>query len=229
MERAGEMFGKTLKKLFARDYEPFAKELGYETWKEAKGNSFAIFYSEVDAWWFATELSDNQWAVWNNEGQMPHPFTVFSTWKEAISYLRRLFEETGLPEDHWSHEGWKAEPRPLIDKETQIKVLLYGKPYDFACETLGVSDMRRRKYSDVFTVTKDEVYEYTIVHGIPQSEPTGRDFLAEGFHYYEEEGKWYTFFRERGQIHGEKNFEDEELGKRYIVTTLLKLCGTGVY
>lgn len=116
----------------------------------------------------------------------------------------------------------------MIDKETQIKILLYGNPLDFACKTLGVRDMRTRKYSEVFTVSNEEVYEYTSIHGIPHSDSTSRDSLVEGFHYFEEEGKWYTFFRERGYTHDEKCFDDE-LGKKYIVTTLLKLSGTGLY
>lgn len=114
----------------------------------------------------------------------------------------------------------------MIDRETQIKVLLYGNPYKFACETLGVSDMRQRKYSEVFTVSKEEVFEYTTVHGIPQCGLTSRE---EGFHYYEEEGKWYTFFRERGQIFDKKNFVDEKLAKKFIVTTLLKIKMTGLF
>jgi hypothetical protein len=65
-----------------------------------------------------------------------------------------LFEESGLPENHCSHEGWEEELRFLIDKETQIKILLYGNPLHFACETLGVKDMINHKYSKVFTVSK---------------------------------------------------------------------------
>ncbi|SDN77728.1 hypothetical protein SAMN05518871_107187 [Psychrobacillus sp. OK028] len=117
----------------------------------------------------------------------------------------------------------------MVDKETQIKVLLSGKALDFACETLGVKDMRTRKYVEVFTVSPEEVYEYTTIHGIPHSDSTGKNSLAEDFHYYEEEGKWYTFFRERGHIFDEKCFDDDELGKKYIVTTLLQLSGTGLY
>lgn len=40
----------------------------------------------------------------------------------------------------------------MIDRDTQIKVLLYGNPYQFACHTLNVSDMRNHSYEDVFTV-----------------------------------------------------------------------------
>jgi len=102
-----------------------------------------------------------------------------------------------LPENYWSHEGWEEELKVLIDKETQIKILLYVNPLDFACETLGVKDMRTRKYSEVFTVSNEEVYKYTSIHGPPQSDATRKESLVEGFHYFEEEGKWYTFFRER--------------------------------
>lgn len=117
----------------------------------------------------------------------------------------------------------------MVDKETQVQILLYGNALVFASETLGVKDMRTRKYSEVFTVSYEEVYEYISIHGLPQSESTSKDTLVEGFHYFKEEGKWYTFFKERGRISYEKNFDDEELGKRYIVTTLLQLKGTGLY
>jgi len=117
----------------------------------------------------------------------------------------------------------------LVDKETQIKILLSGKALGFACETLGVENMRYHSYSKVFTVSEEEVYEYTEINGIPHSDSTSKHSLAEGFHYFEEEGKWYTFFRERDFIHDEKNFSDHELGKKYIVRTLLQLAGTGLY
>lgn len=117
----------------------------------------------------------------------------------------------------------------MVNKETQIKVLLEGDTYAFACKTLGVVDMMKRQYAEVFTVSKEEVYEYTKIHGIPHRESTGKSAMNEGFHYYKEAGKWHTFFRERGMIYGEKTFEDDELGKRYIVTTLLQLAGTGLY
>lgn len=116
----------------------------------------------------------------------------------------------------------------LVDKETQIKILLYGNALDFACKTLGVKNMRYHKYSNVFTVSEAEVYDYTLIHGIPQSDAT-RSSMAEGFHYFKEEDKWTTFFSERGSIFHEKNFKDDELGKKYIVHTLLQLAGTGLY
>ena len=223
---------RVFRTLFLKKFDQFAKELGYLDWKGVSGNTFNIYHleGEKEAWYYATQLSDTKWAIWKDDvGEPPYPFTVFSTWGEAIRYLRLLFEESRLPENHWSHEGWEEELRFLIDKETQIKILLYGSALDFACETLGVKDMRNHKYSRVFTVSKEEVYEYTSIHGVPQSDSTSRYSLVEGFHYFEEEGKWYTFFLERGHIYDEKNFDDYELGKKYIVTTLLQLSGTGLY
>lgn len=117
----------------------------------------------------------------------------------------------------------------MVDKETQIKVLLYGDPLRFACETLGVTHMLHHNYSDVFTISKEEVYAYTLIHGIPQSESTSKHSFVEGFHYYKEEEKWYTFFRERDYVFDEKTFTDDESGKKYIVHTLLKLTGTGLF
>lgn len=227
------MIRNYFKKLFSRDYGPFETEfalsLGYKTWKEAQGNTYATFFTQADDFWFATELPDGQWAVWKEEGEMPHPITVFFTVNEAIGHLRELFVESALPERHWINEVPNEKLLALVDKETQIKILLYGNALTFACETLGVEDMRTRKYAEVFTVNTDEVYEYVLNHGLPQSESTGNAALVEGFHYYHEEGKWITFFTERGMTFHEKNFDDEELGKRYIVTTLLQLSGTGLY
>ncbi|WP_277587422.1 hypothetical protein [Psychrobacillus antarcticus] len=227
------MVGKYFKKFFSRDYGPFATEfaslLGYPTWKEVQKNSYAIFYTENDDFWFVTELTDGQWAVWKEEGQMPYHFTVFYTWNEAITHLRGLFDESALPERHWINNAPKKKFGDLVDKETQIQTLLYGNALVFACETLGVQDMRTRKYSEVFTVNNEEVYEYISIHGPPQNKSTSKGSQDEGFHYNMEDGKWFTFFRERGQIFDEKSFVDEELGKRYVVKTLLQLSGTGLY
>jgi len=41
--------------------------------------------------------------------------------------------------------------------------------------------------------------------------------------------KWYTCFRERGNIYNDEVFNDYELGQKYIVNTLLKLSGTGLF
>ena len=163
------------------------------------------------------------------KGQMPHPFSVFSTWEKAIKHLRDLFDQSALPEGHWIKEESPKKVRDLVDKETQIQILLYGNALVFACETLGVKDMRTRKYSEVFTVSNEEVYEYISIHGLPLNKSTRKERLVEGFHYYKEEGKWYTLFTERGRTFYEKVFDDEEQGERYIVTTLLQLSGTGLY
>lgn len=89
--------------------------------------------------------------------------------------------------------------------------------------------MLHHNYSEVFTVSKEEVCAYALSHGISQSESTSKHSSAEGFHYYEEDGKWYTFYKERNYVFDEKVFVDDELGKKYIVHTLLKLAGTGLY
>ena len=227
------MMGKILKKLFVRDYglstTEFASLLGYKAWEEAQGNTYAIFFTQADDFWFATELPDGQWAVWKECGETPHCFTVYSTWNKAVGHLRSMFDESALPERHWIKETPQKKLGYLVDKETQIQILLYGNALVFACETLGVKDMRTRKYAEIFTVSVEEVYDYVLDHGLPQNDSTSKDARVEGFHYYQEEGKWITFFVERGQISHEKNFDDEEFGKRYIVTTLLQLSGTGLY
>ncbi|MCT4780578.1 MULTISPECIES: hypothetical protein [Exiguobacterium] len=115
----------------------------------------------------------------------------------------------------------------MVDQDTQIKILLYGNPLQFACETLGVSDMRKNSYADVFTVTEADVFAYTEKHGFPDSPSIDR--LTDGFHYYEEQGVWYIFFRERGKTFDQQQFTDTRTAKAYIVSMLLKLTMTGLY
>lgn len=87
----------------------------------------------------------------------------------------------------------------MSDKEKQIEILLggRGRAYDYACQILGVDNMMYHSYVYVFTVDEAEVYEYILKNGLSESENTSKDSLKEGFHYYEENGKWHTFFRER--------------------------------
>lgn len=119
----------------------------------------------------------------------------------------------------------------MADKETQIKTLLYGDPLGFACKTLGVENMLHHSYSEVFTVSFDEIYDYTLKYGLPGLGSGSADEPPEpeGFHYYKKDDRWNTYFTERGHRCDEKTFDDETQGKKYIVRTLLKLRGTGLY
>jgi hypothetical protein len=69
-------------------------------------NTYHIFTIPPDAEWFATELPNKNWAVWNDEGEPPFPFTEFSKWEDAIRYLRNIFEKNGYPEENWDPEGF---------------------------------------------------------------------------------------------------------------------------
>lgn len=87
---------RVFRTLFLKKFDQFAKELGYLDWKGVSGNTFNIYHleGEKEAWYYATQLSDTKWAIWKDDvGEPPYPFTVFSTWGEAIRYLRLLFEE----------------------------------------------------------------------------------------------------------------------------------------
>lgn len=87
----------------------------------------------------------------------------------------------------------------MRDEVTQIKVLLgsRGLAYDYACQTLDVDNMMHHSYGDVFTVSEADVYEYILENNLPESEDTSKNSLKKGFHYYEEDGKCHTFFREK--------------------------------
>ena len=119
----------------------------------------------------------------------------------------------------------------LSDKEKQIKVLLggRGRAYDYACQTLGVDNMMHHSYADVFTVSEADVYDYILKNGLPESEDTSKDSLKEGFHYYKEDGRWHTFFRERNYIFDERSFDNDNDAKKYIAGRLIRLSGTGQY
>ena len=119
----------------------------------------------------------------------------------------------------------------LSDKEKQIKVLLggRGRAYDYACQTLGVDNMMHHSYADVFTVSEADVYEYILENGLPESEDTSKKSLKEGFHYYKEDGRWHTFFRERNYIFDERSFDTDNDAKKYIAGRLIRLSGTGLY
>ena len=119
----------------------------------------------------------------------------------------------------------------LSDKEKQIKVLLggRGRAYDYACQTLGVDNMMHHSYADVFTVSEADVYDYILKNGLPESEDTSKESLKEGFHYYKEDGRWHTFFRERNYIFDERSFDNDNDAKKYIAGRLIRLSGTGLY
>lgn len=119
----------------------------------------------------------------------------------------------------------------LSDKEKQIKVLLggRGRAYDYACQTLGVDNMMHHSYADVFTVSEADIYDYILKNGLPESEDTSKESLKEGFHYYKEDGRWHTFFRERNYIFDERSFDTDNDAKKYIAGRLIGLSGTGLY
>ncbi len=117
----------------------------------------------------------------------------------------------------------------MTETEKQIVTLLSGNPLKFACEKLGVRDMSKHSYSQVFTVTRSEVYEYVRKYGIPQNYSNSRNSLTDGFKFFEEDGKWYCCFRERGICFDEKELDNYDTGLIYITDMLLRLSGTGIY
>jgi len=111
------------RKLMFNKYDKFAKELGYPSWKEAEEHTFFIFHIPIDAGWYATELPDKNWAIWNDEGEPPYSFKVIETWEETIRYLKDLFDGSELPEHHWFPEGFDREEdvyKTPPDKEKKL-------------------------------------------------------------------------------------------------------------
>lgn len=113
-----------LHKLFFEKYDQFAKELGYLDWNIAFENTFGIYQMEGDTWYSATQLPNKKWAVWNDdELEPPYAFEVFSSWNEAIRKLRKLFEENGLPENHWRPEGFDEGEEVFLKEPDREKML----------------------------------------------------------------------------------------------------------
>ena len=111
-------------KLFFEKYDQFAEELGYSDWNIALENTFGIYEMEGDTWYYATQLPNGKWAVWNdNEAEPSYAFEVFSYWAEAIRKIRKLFEDSGLPEDHWKPEGFD-NGEDIFRKEPDRKKML---------------------------------------------------------------------------------------------------------
>lgn len=96
-----------IKKLLCSDSEKFSQTLGYPTWDELMDNSFYIFLIPPDAEWFATQLSNKNWVVWNDEGHQPFEYKEFTKWEESIRYLRDIFEKNDYPEENWESEGFE--------------------------------------------------------------------------------------------------------------------------
>jgi hypothetical protein len=100
--------------LIFKKYDEFASEIGFPDWKAAYDNTFFIFRIPEDAQWNATELPNKSWAVWNDEGQPPYSFQVFTTWEEAIIFLRNLFEQENYEENYWEPEGYEPGENVFI-------------------------------------------------------------------------------------------------------------------
>lgn len=114
------------------------------------------------------------------------------------------------------------------NKIEQINVLLSGDPYEYACKQLNVKDMSSNQYSEVFTVSLNDVIQYVLENGFPPNDSNNRS-SDEGFHYYEDDGVWHTYFTERGMTFDERIIDDYDDGIAYIVEMLLRMKGTGLY
>ncbi|ALC91636.1 hypothetical protein AM500_18975 [Bacillus sp. FJAT-18017] len=112
---------KFFRGLIFNKYDEFASEMGFQDWKTAYDNTFFIFRIPEDAQWNATELPNRSWAVWNDEGQPPYPFQVFTTWEEAIIFLRNLFEQENYEDHYWEPEGFEPGENVFIKPPNNYK------------------------------------------------------------------------------------------------------------
>ena len=118
----------------------------------------------------------------------------------------------------------------MTEKEEQIRVLLAGNPLEYACKKLDVEDMREHRYSEVFTVTRQEVQEYVREHGLPVD--ISFSSLAspqDGLFFYESGGEWLVYFGERGKRFDSRTFDSYNEALPCVVDWLLKLSGAGMF
>ncbi|MBW0933935.1 hypothetical protein [Priestia megaterium] len=95
-----------VKTIFLKEYQVFAEELGFKSWDETLENTYEIFKMPPDASYLVTQSKEDKWIVWNDEGSLPYSYLVFSTWFDAIGYLRKIFEEGKYEEYCWEPEGF---------------------------------------------------------------------------------------------------------------------------
>ncbi|MDM5205338.1 hypothetical protein [Cytobacillus kochii] len=101
----------------------FSQSLGYPNWDELMNNSFSIFLIPPDANWFATQLPDKSWAIWNDEGHPPFQHKKFNTWNEAIRSLRDIFNNTDYPEENWDPEGFDDRDNVFLHEPDKSKLI----------------------------------------------------------------------------------------------------------
>jgi len=118
----------------------------------------------------------------------------------------------------------------MVDKDEQIKALLIGRAYDLATKVLGVSDMTKSSYADVFTVTRKEVEDFVRRNGFPSGSFYQREGYYEGLHCIHEEGnRWRVYWLERGVKYDERTFHNEEAVIQELISRCLGRTGTGIY
>lgn len=109
-----------VKNIFLKEYQIFAKELSFNSWDDVLENTYEIFKMPPDASYLVTQSKEDKWIVWNDEGSLPYSFLVFSTWFDAIEYLRKIFEEGKYEEHYWRPEGFNPGEnvfKNISDKE----------------------------------------------------------------------------------------------------------------
>lgn len=97
-----------VKNICLKEYQIFAEELGFNSWDDVLVNTYEIFKMPPDASYLVTQSKEDKWIVWNDEGSLPYSYLVFSTWFDAIEYLRKIFEEGKYEEHYWRPEGFDS-------------------------------------------------------------------------------------------------------------------------
>ena len=118
----------------------------------------------------------------------------------------------------------------MATKEEQIEALLNCKALELACRELNVSHMARSSYTDVFTVTRQEIDEYIRINGIPKNRYCTRSdsHPCEGIHLVGKKDSWHLYWLERGIVSGEEIFSDYQEAQKRLLDWILGMAGTGI-
>ena len=115
-----------------------------------------------------------------------------------------------------------------VSKEVQIIALLTGGAFDLACEVLGVDSMMHHEYSEVFTVTRQDIDEYVAKYGVPPGGYNSTGSICEGINYYYDGECWHLIEMERYIHFYDRTFTNEAEAQKELVNLLLQRTGNGM-
>jgi len=107
-----------VKNIFLKEYQTFAKELGFNSWDDVLENTYEIFKMPPDASYLVTQSKEDKWIVWNDEGSLPYSFLVHGLMLSVIleRYLKKVSTKNTI-----------GDQRDLIQEKMFLRISLIKK------------------------------------------------------------------------------------------------------